>query len=624
MAPLSLHGSPRVRPAQEAQIHARKKGRSAGPARAASERANGTSRLVAYFSMEVGLESDMPTYAGGLGVLAGDTLKAAADLGVPLVGVTLVHRGGYFRQALDASGSQTEEPAEWSPEHRLEPVPVRVEIELERRRVAIRAWCFRVIGRSGFEIPVYLLDTDLPENAAADRDITDRLYMGDDACRLKQEAVLGLGGVALLRALGLRSIRTYHMNEGHSALLGLALLEDEAAAVRDGGWAGEPELEAVRGRCVFTTHTPVPAGHDRFPLELVRHILGERRAAALDRSGTCVDGELNMTHLALHLSGWLNGVAMRHREVSRGMFPGYPINAITNGVHVRTWVAPAFQELFDAHIPEWRQESMNLRYAIGIPVAEIRQAHGRAKEALLAEVERRTGRALDPAVLTIGFARRATPYKRANLALRDPDRLRRIASEVGPLQFVFAGKAHPHDEAGKEMIRRVHEAADRLGGDVPVVYLPGYDMRLGGLMTAGVDVWLNTPRKPQEASGTSGMKAALNGVPSFSVLDGWWIEGCVHGVTGWSIGTSWEVEGDEAKEISAYHGVLARELLPLYYGSPERFGEVMRYAIALNGSFFNAERMIFQYAVNAYGLPIHARDRAESARERAALMDRSA
>jgi len=393
------------------------------------------------------------------------------------------------------------------------------------------------------------------------------------------------------------------MNEGHSALLVLGLLEDELG----GGAELERAVESVRQRCVFTTHTPVPAGHDQFPKGLAREVVGGRRVALLDEAGGIFDGSLNMTHLALHLSRFLNGVAMRHRQISLGLFPGYPVDSITNGVHARTWMSPPFQELLDRHIPEWRLASFNLRYAVGIPTAEIRAAHAWAKKELIETVRRRTGRTLDPQVLTLGFARRATAYKRADLLLSDPKRVRRIANAGGGLQILYAGKAHPADEGGKEVIRRIHQAALELGDDVPVLYLEDYDMSLAARLVSGVDIWVNTPRKPQEASGTSGMKAAMNGVPSLSVLDGWWIEGHVEGVTGWSVGEEWESDSDREKEVASLYRKLEKEIVPLYYERPEAFDRVRRSAISLNGSFFNAERMMLQYATNAYRLPAHAR-----------------
>jgi starch phosphorylase len=558
--------------------------------------------IVAYFSMEIALKAEFPTYSGGLGILAGDTLRAAADLGTPMVAVTLVHRLGYFRQHLDARGQQTETPDAWKPEIELRRVATEATVILEGRRVAIRAWRFTVQGLTGATIPVYLLDTDVPQNATDDRHLTDSLYGGDEGLRLCQEAILGLGGIALLRALGYQQLTTYHMNEGHSALLTLALLGEQAGERGLTGATLEDRRE-VHQHCVFTTHTPVAAGHDRFPVDLVKSVLGADMLTALQAAGGIEQGELNMTQLALVFSRYVNGVAMRHGEVTRQMFPNYPINAITNGVHAATWAAPSMARLFDRHIPEWRQDNLYLRYALSIPLSEIRQAHSEAKEALLAEVEKKSGRHLSRTTLTIGYGRRATAYKRMDLLFSDLDRLGRIAAEGGPLQVIYAGKAHPRDEPGKALIRQVFEAAAALGSVVPVVYLENYDMTLARLMCAGVDVWLNTPHRPLEASGTSGMKAALNGVPSLSILDGWWIEGHVEGVTGWAIGERADSD-NQSEEVESLYEQLEETVVPLYYRGPEEYERVMRSAIALNGSYFNTERMVDQYVTNAYRLPI--------------------
>jgi starch phosphorylase len=557
------------------------------------------SPAVAYFSMEVGLDPAMPTYSGGLGVLAGDTLRAAADRGVPMAAVTLLHHKGYFEQHLDAQGNQTESPSVWSPEAFLEQLPPRVSVTIEGRQVQVGVWRYLVRGLSGHSVPVYLLDTALAENSPWDQTLTDYLYGGDEHYRLCQETVLGLGGVAMLRALGHGGVQLYHMNEGHSALLVLALLEEETGGLGLNA-VTEADKLAVRKRCVFTTHTPVPAGQDRFSPDLVRQVLGEKWVMALQAAGCCPTGILNMTYLGLFFSHYINGVSMRHEEISHDMFPGYPINSITNGVHAVTWTSPAFQSLYDRLIPEWRSDNLYLRYAVGIPVDEIQEAHAQCKRELLAEVERRAGVRLQPEAMTLGFARRASAYKRADLLLSDIERLKRIATQLGPLQVIYAGKSHPRDESGKAIIRHIFEAAAALGDTVPVVYLEGYDMELARSLCAGVDLWLNTPQKPEEASGTSGMKAALNGVPSFSVLDGWWIEGHTEGVTGWSIGDDWEPESDPSKEIASLYDKLEYVILPMFHGRPEAFAAVMRSAIALNASFFNAQRMMGQYLANAY------------------------
>src|SRR5277367_422052 len=492
---------------------------------------------IAYFSMEIALEPDLPTYSGGLGVLAGDTLRSAADLGAPMVAVTLAYRKGYFKQSLDAAGRQSEQPQPWSPEQKLKEAIERVKVEIEGRAVWVRAWQYTVLGVTGETVPVYLLDTNLPENSEQDRALTDSLYGGDQRYRLSQEIVLGLGGLRLLHKLGHNQLDGYHMNEGHSALLSLGLLErrlDQSFA----GRVKQLDIDGVRNLCIFTTHTPVPAGHDQFPQHLVREVLGDSEAALLDETEAWQGDFLNMTYLALRFSGYVNGVALRHGEVSREMFPEYEISAITNGVHAITWAAPAMSELFDRLIPAWRTDNHYLRYAITVPLDEIRKAHIRSKAELFDRIRERTGVQLDSTVFTIGFARRASTYKRADLLFHDVERLRKIAQNAGPIQIVYGGKAHPQDEGGKKLIRQVFSGASAVADLIRTVYVENYDMHWGRLITSGVDIWLNTPMRPQEASGTRGMKAALNGVPSFSVVDGWWAEGHIEGITGWSVGNS--------------------------------------------------------------------------------------
>lgn len=561
--------------------------------------------FVAYFSMEIALRSDLPSYSGGLGVLAGDTLRSSADLGLPVVGITLLHRQGYFRQQVGPDGDQRELPDPWRPEAWLEPGTPRVRVEVAGKQVSVRAWRYRITGERGHQVPVYLLDTDLPENSPEARHLTDHLYGGDDAYRLAQELVLGIGGVRMLGALRLGTFDRFHLNEGHAALAILALAEETL----ENGLASDfaEAVADVRGRCVFTTHTPVPAGHDRFPRALALETLGPDRFARLAALG--VHDELNMTELALEGSRFVNGVAMRHGEVSRDLFPGYPIRSITNGVHPATWASPPFQALYDRHLQHWRSDPACLRGVLAVDLEEIAAAHTEAKRALLGRVHTDTGRHLDPEALLIGFARRSTAYKRPLLALSDLDRLLAIARERGPLQLVFAGKAHPRDDAGRSAIREISELAGKLKGDVQIVFLPGYDMALGALLVSGSDVWLNTPIPLMEASGTSGMKAALNGVPSLSVLDGWWVEGCVEGVTGWSIGDDGDGEGLGSQERDRRHAAslyqkLDEDVARLFYDNPTGFHEMMRNAIALNGTYFTSHRMVQQYLFEAYRAPV--------------------
>jgi glycogen phosphorylase len=559
-------------------------------------------RSVAYFSMEIGIDERICTYSGGLGVLAGDTIRSAADLKVPMVAVTLLYRKGYFRQKLLADGWQQEEPAAWAVEELLQEESQRVWVLVEGRTVHLRAWRYEVKGVDGFTVPIYFLDADLPENSEWDRTLTHSLYGGDEHYRLCQEVILGIGGVRMLRELGHESIRSFHLNEGHAALLTLELLDEETKrAGRDS--ITEEGREAVRKKCVFTTHTPVPAGHDKFPADLARRVI-EPREDFFALKGVLYEGNiLNMTYLALNMSRYINGVAQKHGEVSRLMFAGYSIDAITNGVHAATWVSGPFRELFDRYIPLWRRDNFSLRYALSIPKPEVWDAHMQAKKRLIGFVNRETGVGMDENVLTIGFARRATTYKRGDLLFQDMERLRRISNKVGRIQVIYAGKAHPRDHGGKELIKRIFYARQILQKDINVAYLENYNMTLGAMITSGVDLWLNTPEPPMEASGTSGMKASLNGVPNLSVLDGWWVEGHIEGLTGWSIGEPTHGKGDErdhSLDAPSLYDKLEHAIVPLFYRDRERFIDVMVYSIAINGSFFNTHRMVQEYVLNAY------------------------
>ena len=586
---------------------------------------NGNKRLVAYFSMEIALENKMPSYSGGLGVLAGDTIRAAADLRLPMVAVSLLYRKGFFTQHLSEDGAQSEEPVEWKVDNFLKEEPARISVPLENRRVELRCWRYDAKGARGFEVPIYFLDADLPSNAESDRNLTGRLYGGDPYYRLCQEVLLGIGGVRMLRALGYKELTRYHMNEGHAALLSLELLGEEAEKAGRKTIRGE-DIEKVRSKCVFTTHTPVPAGHDRFPVEFLTRVfpmqtdffdLNDASSADLVKRVLRAEqnfpdlqeaarrgASVNMTYLALGLSTYVNGVAKVHGETSRQMFPDAVIEAITNGVHAGTWTSPAFQQLFDRYIPTWREDNYSLRAALALPAEEVWAAHLIAKHELLEKVREKTGLKFDPEYFTIGFARRATGYKRADLILHDLDRLRQIAKGAGKFQIVYAGKAHPNDGGGKEIIKKIFHAKKALRKAVPVVFLDDYNMELGGKITAGVDLWLNTPQFPMEASGTSGMKAALNGVPSLSILDGWWVEGHIEGVTGWAIGESrraaLSAPTDNAAEAESLYSKLEGVILPMFYEERKKFLEVMQHAIAINGSFFNTHRMVQQYITDAY------------------------
>ncbi|HMD08963.1 MAG TPA: alpha-glucan family phosphorylase [Candidatus Acidoferrum sp.] len=592
-----------------------------------STHANSVKRFVAYFSMEIALENAMPSYSGGLGVLAGDTIRAAADLRLPMVAVSLLYRRGFFSQHLSEDGTQTEEPVVWKVDDFLKEETARVTVPLENRRVELRCWRYDVKGVRGFVVPVYFLDADLPSNTEWDRNLTGGLYAGDSYYRLCQEVLLGIGGVRMLRALGYEDLTRYHMNEGHAALLSLELLGEEAVKARRTAINGE-DIEKVRAKCMFTTHTPVPAGHDRFPIEYLTRVFPQQSkffdlkdaavAELVKRSlqteqnypdlqeAAARGAHLNMTYLALSLSTYVNGVAKQHGVTSRQMFPEVPIEAITNGVHAVTWTSPPFQQLFDRQIAQWREDNYSLRSALGLPPEEVWSAHLIAKHELLETVREKTGLSLDEEVFTIGFARRATGYKRADLILSDLDRLRQIAKNAGHFQIIYAGKAHPNDGGGKDIIRRIFQAKKALRKAVPVVFLDEYNLDLGGRITSGVDLWLNTPQFPLEASGTSGMKSALNGVPSLSILDGWWVEGHIEGVTGWSIGEPRrsmdpaDVTTDNSKEAESLYWKLENIILPMFYKEPRLYIQIMQHAIAINGSFFNTQRMVQQYITDAY------------------------
>lgn len=557
---------------------------------------------VAYFSMEIALRNEIPTYAGGLGVLAGDTLRAAADLRLPLVAVTLVSRAGYFRQEIDASGRQREHADTWEPSAWGYRLDAKVAIRIEGRPVWIGAWLYVVESDLRGRIPVILLDTDLPENTSEDRQITHFLYGGDETYRLQQEMVLGVGGVRTLHALGFE-ISRYHMNEGHSALLGVELLRRHAYAPEDLRPGEMPyDVPRVRELCRFTTHTPVEAGHDRFSYDLVKRLFSTEvesdASAATPASLVNLEvlreiagaDQLNMTQLALGLSDFVNGVAKSHAEMSSKLYPGYQVRAITNGVHPVTWTAAGFQKLYDRHVPGWRHEPELLVRADTVTETELLGAHSQAKDALIGTVRRLTGIELSPQTATLGFARRMTSYKRPDLLFADIPRLRAIAREH-PLQIILAGKAHPRDEEGRRLIEWLHARARELTGELCIVYLPNYDMALAQELVAGCDVWVNTPLPPFEASGTSGMKAAFNGVPSLSVAEGWWVEGCIEGVTGWSVLDS----------VTLYDK-LEHLVLPLFYtpGSPRGWATLMRNVITKNPAYFNSHRMMRRYATEAY------------------------
>lgn len=556
---------------------------------------------IAYFSMEIGLRQEIPTYSGGLGVLAGDTIKSAADLNLPLVAVTLLYRKGYFKQQFNHQGWQQEHDVQWHPSQHMRLLPNKTLISIENRDVKIQAWLYKVKSPTGGEVPVLFLDTDIPGNDDYDRTLTDHLYGGDQNMRLKQEIILGIGGVRILRALNF-SIKKYHMNEGHASLLTAELLNSsriplEHTLLEHNSW----NILQVTEQCVFTTHTPVESGHDRFPYALVEKIMPPEISVSLLQEFSGKDN-LNMTMLAMKLSKYINGVAKRHGEVSQNLFPGFKIHAITNGIHAFTWCSPFYVNLFDKYLPGWANEPELLVRASIIPDDEIWEAHCGSKALFFQYVEEKSGIVLNPELLTIGFARRAATYKRGDLIFSNLERLLEIGS--GKLQFVFGGKSHPKDDEGKKVIQRIIQQVEKLRGKIALVYLEDYNMDIAGMFIPGVDLWLNNPMRPLEVSGTSGMKAALNGVPNFSVLDGWWIEGHIEGVTGWAIGPPpAEIDqevGRANEDLEDIYQKLEKTIIPLYYSDRAGWIQVMKDAIGKNAYYFNTHTMMRRYVTEAY------------------------
>jgi len=553
---------------------------------------------IAYFSMEIALRPEMHTYAGGLGVLAGDTARSAADLELPMVFVSLVSRAGYVRQELDSKGRQVTRPNPWAPEKFTDRLLAMVAVPIEGREVWVRPWLYRLICPLGHSIPVLLLDTDLEQNSADDRQITDRLYGGEDAYRLKQEIVLGIGGARMLQALGF-NIDTYHLNEGHAALLTLHLLRYFRQPAEDVGPGESPYDHAqVRERCIFTTHTPVEAAFDKFPYPLVQQLLDDYiELAEIKRYAG--EERLNMTRLALRLSGRVNGVSERHAETTSRLFPGYRVRAITNGVHAPTWTHASLAGLYHAKFPHWAHEPEVLTRVDELSDDAIWSAHQEAKGGLLAQIKEGSTIELRPDWPLVGFARRMTQYKRPALLFSDIARLNAIARKR-PFQVVFAGIAHPSDPQGQNLIEEINRHIRQIGGTIPTVFLPNYDLRIAASLVAGADIWLNTPLPPMEASGTSGMKAALNGVLNLSVRDGWWVEAHIEGVTGWAIGDDEATSDSHANDADDLYRKLEQVVLPLYYDDKPRWIWMMKQAIGKIGSYFNSTRMMRRYATEAY------------------------
>ncbi|MBT5592866.1 MAG: alpha-glucan family phosphorylase [Euryarchaeota archaeon] len=538
---------------------------------------------IGYFTAEIGLWSDLHTYSGGLGVLAGDHVKSAADAEIPLIGVTLLYREGYSRQHLDSDGVQSETYPVLDPSEFLEETAITIEIPLDNQTIYARVWRANIVGQTGHKVPVYFLDTTHENNSQYHQEIGQRLYGGDDDTRIRQEYLLGVGGIQLFDHLQIE-LKGIHLNEGHCTFAMLELLSR--------GWS----REELAQNSLFTTHTPVPAGHDRFDWSLVREIMGEKLpedAQELVRNAGDSEGgnRCSMSHLAVALSTSVNAVSILNAEVAETMFSEMKIRPITNGVHHPTWTSSTMTKLFDEHLPEWKANPTQLNEARNIPVEALRQARNENRKLLRKLVKEETGVEFEEHRLTIGFARRFATYKRANLVFHDLEKLREIGA--GKIQFVFSGKAHPKDEGGKQLIRDIFASAKTVEEEIPVAFIENYNMDTGLAMTSGVDIWLNNPIRPLEASGTSGMKAAMNGVPNCSILDGWWPEACKHGINGWAIGNA-EDDRNDPRDAANIYSTLQNDVLPSWERKDETWANLMRESIASSAGF-TGQRMIEDY-----------------------------
>lgn len=557
----------------------------------------------AYFSMEIMLESDIPTYAGGLGVLAGDLMSSCADMKIPVVGVSLVYNDNIYRQIISTNGQQNYEALVWHKNDQLTKLPNRIELTIKGEKIIVGVWRYDNVGIDGFVVPIYLLDTDFIDNSEYARRLTHSLYSGED--RLAQEVLLGIGGVKMLRELGYRDIKTFHMNEGHASFVPLGLLSEHGF-----------NDDEVKKLCVFTTHTPIPEGHDKFNYDYAYQIAGDILPWHIKKIAS--ESELHMTILGMSMSKYIFGVSEKHGKVSSSMFPQFNINAITNGVHHRTWIGTELANLYDKHIPQWIHNPMLLSEAVHkIPDNELWNAHQEEKRLLLDHVnnhltsvsseEERDNppepEQFDIDILTISLARRLVPYKRPLLLYSDLERLLKIGE--GKLQIIQCGKASPGDESAKNFVRQIIDISKHLRGKIKVVYLENYSPILARQLVRGSDVWLNTPKRPLEASGTSGMKAAMNGVLNFSVQDGWWIEGFkMDPFAGFSIGPqddSLTPNNDDQKDIEDLYSRLESVIIPLYYDNKKDWINRMKHAITL-GSYFNTHRCINEYRDKAWNI----------------------
>ena len=536
---------------------------------------------VAYFSMEITLENCIKNFAGGLGILAGDILRSASEKKFPMLAVSLLYKHGYFKQLISKKGKQ-EELVDKSDFSKLKLLPFKINLNISQDKVVLRAWEYILKSNEGIEIPVYLLDSDWPENREKHRRLCEHIYDGDLRKKLKQSIVLGRGGVKLLEKLGESNISKIHLNEGHGALAAIELfLTSKKRSEKD-------KIKEVRKKLVFTTHTPVVAGHDIYFGEF---LLKYQPDFPLKIKGLVENDKINFTNLAMFFSSYINGVSLKHREVSRAMFPAYKIDSITNGVNSSLWIAPEFKNIFNKFIPSWEEDNSLLKEAEKIPLAEIKKAHQEAKLRLIKLVEEKTKLKFKEDIFTITFARRFAPYKRPSLLLDDLEVLKKLNKRIGKIQIIYSGKAHPNDVVGQTLISEVNKRIKKLAREIKIAFLENYDIEIAKVLVAGSDLWLNNPVAPNEASGTSGMKAAHNGVPQLSTLDGWWPEASPEK-------TGWIIKDDGIKNNLLE--VLSEKIIPLYYKREGEYFKICRRAISLNAAKFNSQRVLGEYIKKAY------------------------
>ncbi|MEI6529252.1 MAG: alpha-glucan family phosphorylase [Candidatus Falkowbacteria bacterium] len=534
---------------------------------------------VAYLSMEIALENNIKTYAGGLGVLAGDILKSAAGKEFPMLGISLINNEGYFKQIINKHGEQKEVSDKDYDFSLLKKLDTEIELNIGADKIKIGVWEYIIKSANAFKIPVYFLDANLKSNKKEYRNLTMRLYGGDLEYRLRQEIILGRGGVKILQALGYKNIKKYHLNEGHGALTAIELYNQFLAG-------GEQEkIQEVKKICVFTTHTPIKTVYDEFPQDL---LLKNQADFPANLEGLIENKKLNSLNLAMYFSSYINGVSKRHQALLNNIFPEKNIQAITNGVNSLFWTAPEFKDLYDKYLKGWENNNSLLKQAINIPSGELWVSHQKAKRRLLQYISKKQKNNWKDEVFTIGFARRFTSYKQPLLLFSDVERLIDVLETSGQAQIVIAGKAHRRDKSGQEAIQKIYQIKKEYP-HLNIIFLENYNLDIAQLLVAGVDLWLNVPLPPLEASGTSGMKAAHNGVPQLGTLDGWWLEGYVKNKTGWAI--------ENADEL---YNILKTEVIPLYYNSPEDWREIMKNTISWNASYFNSDRALEEYIAQAY------------------------